>query len=177
MAANRKTFLMTGLFILTIGLWACSKMTKSEDDLPDYLSFDQLEDGYGVENAVEDDCVVFVDSRLISGEDVWKRFLAKAEKKQSCCVRIADFFDADSHFSLCDLSYEDSSFRVNTSTGVSREYNYLNHYEIDIKENDSEDSVMDLYILVDKEDATFDEIQKSYGRIGSYIVYLNKYHP
>lgn len=82
---------MISLFALTIGLCACSKVTKTEDDLPDYISFNQLTEGYEVENAVDDDCVVFVDFKLISGEDIWKTFMTKAGKKQSCCVRIARY--------------------------------------------------------------------------------------
>lgn len=183
MITKGKAFLMISLFALTIGLCACSKVTKVEDDLPDYISFNRLTEGYEVENAVDDDCVVFVDFKLISGEDIWKTFMTKAGKKQSCCVRIARYYSTESYFCLIDLSYEDSFFRVNTSEGVSREYYYLNHYEIDRKDNDSDDSIMDLYILVDKEDATYDEIQKSrassspYGGIDSYIVYLNEYRP
>ena len=71
--------------------------------------------------------------------------------------------------------------RFNTSEGTYGEYKYLNHYEIHIKDGDSDDSVRDLYILVDKEDATYDAIQKSWassvpnGGIASYIVYSNIY--
>lgn len=175
MIANRKTFLVISPLILTVFLCACSKMA---DSLPNYISFDQLAEGYGVEDAAADDCVVFIDSKLISGEDVWKTFVAKAEKKQACSVRIANYISTDSYFFLTDLSYESSFFRVNTSEGTYGEYKYLNHYEINIKDGDS---VRDLYILVDKEDATYDAIQKSWassvpnGGIASYIVYSNMY--
>ena len=176
--AYRKIFLVISTLILTVCLCACSKMA---DSLPNYISFDQLAERYGVEDAVADDCVVFIDSKLISGEDIWKTFVTKAEKKQSCSVRIANYISTDSYFSLTDLSYEGSCFRVNTSEGTYGEYKYLNHYEIHIKDSDSDDSVRDLYILVDKEDATYDAIQKSWassvpnGGIASYIVYSNIY--
>ena len=83
MFADKKIFLTLILFLLAICLCACSEMTKTEDALPDYIDFDQLAEGYGVENAVHDDCVVFADSKLISGEDIWKAFMTNVEKKQS----------------------------------------------------------------------------------------------
>lgn len=109
--------LVISLLILTICLCACSEMAKPEDGLPDYISFDWLAEGYGVENAVEDDCVVFVDFKLILGEDIWKTFMTKAGKKQPCCVRIANYYSTGCYFYLSDLIYESSSFRVD-----AREY-------------------------------------------------------
>lgn len=179
--ADKKPFLTLILLVLAICLCACSEMTKTEDDLPDYIDFDQLTEGYGVENAADDDCVVFVDSKLISGENVWKAFMTKVEKKQSCCVRIAYYNSAEGFFSLRDLSYEDSYFCVNTSEGLSGEYKYMNHYEIDIKSNDSDYSVMDCYILVNQENVTYDNIEKTLassfpdGGVDYYTVYLNVY--
>lgn len=181
MIADRKIFLMKSLFILIICLCACSGMPKTDDNLPDYISFDQLTEGYGAENAVADNCVVFTDSRLISGEDVWKTFIAKVEKKQSCCVRIAKNYSTENNLYLIDLSYEDSSFSVNTSEGLSKEYKYLNHYEIDTKNSEPDHSIIDCYILINQENVTYKEIEKSmissiFGdALDHYTVYFNVY--
>lgn len=179
MIVNRKGIMLISFFVFIIGMCGCSKMTKTEENLPDYVNFGQLIEGYGVEDAVNDDCVVFVDSRLISGEDIWMSFMEKTEKKQSCRVRIAVNYSTESLFYLIDLSYEDSSFCVNTSEGLFKEYKYMNHYEIDMKNSDSDDSIIDCYLLTNQESVTYDEIEKSMASailgdaIDHYIVYYN----
>lgn len=181
MIANRKRFLMISLSVLTMCLCACSEMIKTESSLPDYMHFDQLIKGYGVENAMEDDCVVFVDAKLISGEDIWKAFMGEVEKKQSCCVRIASYYSAENIFSLIDLSYKDLSYYVDISDGLSKEYKYLNHYEIDLKNNDLPDSTIEYYILTNQENVTYDEIERSMisavlgDALDFFMVYVNTY--
>ena len=71
MLAKRNAFLLTGLFIFTICLCACSEIAGTGGDLPDYTAFDQLPEGYGADDAIADSCVVVAESELVSGGDVW----------------------------------------------------------------------------------------------------------
>lgn len=170
MIAIRKIFLMAGIFNLAICLCACSGMGRVEGSLPDYVSLDQLAEGYGIENAVDDGCVVIDDFRLVSGEDVWQAFMAEAGKEQPCRVRIAEHYSTESLFSLADLSYDGSAFRVDTDEGLSKEYKYLNHYEINAENSVSDDSITDCYMLMNQENITYDEFEKSMAGSIAYPV-------
>lgn len=63
-------------------------------------------------------------------------------------------------FDLRDLSFDGSSYHVNTAEGVSEDYRYLKHYEVDIKSSDSDKSVLNSYILVNQEDITYQDIEQ-----------------
>lgn len=160
MFAKRKAFLLAGLLILTICLCACSEIATTGGDLPDYTALDQLPEGYGVDDAIADSCVVVVESELVSGGDVWETFLKKTEKGQSCRVRIARYYGEENFFDLQDLSFDGSSYHVNTAEGVSEDYRYLKHYEVNIKSSDSDKSVLNSYILVNQEDITYHDIEQ-----------------
>ena len=55
----------------------------------------------------------------------------------------------------------DSAFHIDTNEGLSKEYKYLNHYEVNIENSDSGDSIMECYILMNQENVTYDEFEKS----------------
>lgn len=179
MIAKRRIFAMISLFILITFLCACSKSPNTSESLPSYLDLEQLHDGYGVENAVDDRCVVFEDSKLISGEEIWKRFLSNVKEKKSCFIRIAMNYNKDNTLCLVDLSYEDLSFNIKTNDGLSKQYKYLNHYELETKNNDSDHSQIDCYILMNQENITYEEFERSLASsiysdaIDHYIVYYN----
>ena len=165
---------LKGLF-LTVSLIAlvvcCCSCTAA--DSPDYVSFDALPDGYGTEEAIADDCVVFEDLQLTSGQDIWKAFLKNAEKGQSCRVRIANYFGESDSLSLIDLSYQDGSFRMDANYGVAKSYKYLNHYEFSADDGTS----IECYILVNQEDLTYREIEQSMtsSMLGAAIDHYNVY--
>lgn len=75
MLAKRKAFLLACLLILTICLCACSETAGMGGNLPDYTAFARLPEGYGVDDAIADSCVVVTESELVSGGDVWETFL------------------------------------------------------------------------------------------------------
>ena len=179
MISKRKIFGATTLFLLFISLCACSEIDKTGVNLPNYVNFNQLTDGYGVENAVDDGCVVLADSKLISGGDMWNSFITTIEKKQACCVRIARFYSIEDNLCLIDLSYVDSSFSVNTSDGFSATYKYLNKYETNVKSSDSGHSIIECFVLVNQKNITYQEIERAMtssilsndDAIDYYIVY------
>ena len=63
-------------------------------------------------------------------------------------------------FDLRDLSFDGSSYHVNTAEGVSEDYRYLKHYEVDIKSSDSDKAVLNSYILINQEDITYHDIEQ-----------------
>ncbi len=160
MFTKRKAFLLACLLTLAICLCACSEIAGTGGDLPDYTAFDQLPEGYGADDAIADSCVVVAESELVSGGDVWETFLKKAEKGQSCRIRIARYYGEKNFIDLRDLSFDGSSYHVNTAEGVSEDYRYLKHYEVDIKSSDSDKSVLNSYILVNQEDITYQDIEQ-----------------
>ena len=145
-------FLTVSLIALVVCCCSCAAA-----DSPDYMSFDALPDGYGTEDAVADDCVVFEDTQLISGQDIWKDFLKSTEKELPGQVRVARYLSESDSLSLTDLSYQDGSFHVNTNDGSSRSYQYLNHYELQADDG----TPIECWVLVNQEDLTYREIEQS----------------
>lgn len=145
--------------LLTLSLIAivvcCCSCTAAES--PDYVSFDALPDGYGTEEAIADECVVFEESQLISGEKIWKIFLKNVKKENSCRVRIAEYFSESDILSLMDLSYQDGSFQMDTNYGKSKSYKYLNHYEFDADDG----TPIECWVLVNQQDLTYRELELS----------------
>ena len=173
MCANNKMILTGFLLILIMCLCACS----NKDISSAHLSFDQLAEGYSAADAEEDGCIVFEDSKLISGEDIWNDFMITVERKQPCCIRIAQYYSEENNLCLTDLSYNISSFEVSTNEGLSKEYRYLNHYKTDSENSD--DSMIDRYVLTNQKDVKYDEIELSMkssflgDAIDHYVVYCN----
>lgn len=120
-----------------------------------------LDSEYTPGDAVTDNCVVFVDSKIISGHSIWANFITKIDKGLSCNIRIANFSSDNTLFSLIDLSYSGSSFSVLTNDGLSKNYQYINHYEIEADNDEANYSTIDCYILTNQDNITYKDIEKS----------------
>lgn len=141
----------------------CSKVKSRQYGLPNYTSFSKLPANYTLKNAKTDGCVVFENLFLTSGEDKWSKFLKISQSGQAANVRIAKYYskgEKSSSLDLIDLSYDGSIYSINEKDGAYKQYKYLNHYTKKVG-RDADFSILDCYILVNKKDVSYDELEKS----------------
>lgn len=171
----RKILFFSVLLVLLVCICSCAQEEGSGNSMT-YVSFDKLADDYGVDDAVRDGCVVFVDSAVISGDDNWENFITEVDEGKICNIRIANSY-ADDTFFLTDISFNGSSFNVVTNNGVSREYYYLNHCEIDVDDKSSNGSKINCYILTNDQNVKWEDVEQSFASsffqdaMDNYIVY------
>ena len=146
-----------------------------------WVPFDELPEGYTLEDAKEDNCVVNEDGEVTSGKQVWESFLKKTENNEPATVRLVHYYtlgdkenyDEDYYDSIKDdypkmyildlefdgtkyiwTDYSDEEPRVS-------EYKYLMRYE----ENDPPEMATFnsavYYVLVNDNTYTLDDIQWS----------------
>ena len=171
---------------LVLGLLACTLLcvcscsrSGVQKSLPKYSDFSQIAYDYSIDNAIVDKCVVFTDLALVSGGDIWFEFLDMIQSGNVARVRIAQFYTGKVQtYHLSDLSYDGSLFVVTEMAGVVREYKYLNHYSSEAGK-DADYSALDSYILVNKEDLTYDDLERALisstkgDYIDQYRIYVN----
>ena len=111
-------------------------------------SLQKLPENYTLEDAKNDGCIVYEDLDITSGQEAWDEFLASAEAKKSCAVRLY-FYDTldpslynDEHYAelakdypkidICDLSYHRGKFTLTKYENgelTKEEYAYLLYSE------------------------------------------------
>lgn len=62
---------------------------KESSNTIEYIPYEQLPDSYNLENAKLDGCVVFENSQLTSGHEIWHKFEKKAQAGEKAMVRPA----------------------------------------------------------------------------------------
>lgn len=164
--------------VLMLCLFLCSC-----DDSYDYswVPFEDLPEGYTLEDAKEDNCVVNEDGEVTSGKQVWKDFLKKTEKNEPATVRVVHYYtlsgeenydeayydsikDDYPKMYISDLEFDGEKY-IWTSYSDEEprvyEYKYLMRYE----ENDPPESATFnsavYYILVNENTYTLKDIQRS----------------
>ena len=63
--------------------------------MPAYLPRNKLSTGYSLENAITDNCVVFVNSDLAYGQSIWQRFLSLVRTGWNSSIRLARYVTVD----------------------------------------------------------------------------------
>lgn len=160
---------------------SCSRVNKEQENLPNYINFKDLPANYTLSDAKTDECVVFEDLSLTSGEAVWNKFLKMTQNGQGATIRFAEYYTEGevSNLFLIDLSYDGSTYSVADKDEANKQYKYLNHYT-DLARTNTDNLTFDYYILVNEKDVTFDELEKSLFSSNSkdfieqYRIYVNK---
>ena len=60
-----------------------------------YIPYAEIPEGYSLENAKNDNLVVFEDGDITSGQEVWDKFLEITEQGKSYAVRLAFYYTLD----------------------------------------------------------------------------------
>ena len=172
----RKMMFVVSVLLLLMS--ACSEIDSSTDSLPEYTDLDRLDANYEIEDAVTDNCVVFIDSALVFGQDIWNVFLETVAERKSCRVRIARYYSVEDALYLVDVSY-DGVYKIRSNDGDFKQYSYLKHYKFEQDSADEGSSITDCYLLINQEDITYEEIERSMASgiagdaIDHYILYYN----
>jgi len=75
------------LFTLMFSVCGCGN-----NSYPSWIPFEDIPDGYTLEDAKEDNCVVAENNDVTSGKEVWKSFLKKTENNELASVRIVHYY-------------------------------------------------------------------------------------
>ncbi len=164
------------LFTLILSLYGCG-----ERQYPSWVPYEDLPEGYTLEEAKKDNCVVEENGDVTSGKEVWESFLKKTENNEPASVRMVHYYTLgdkerydESYYEsikndypkmyILDLEfdggkyiwtdYSDEEHRVS-------EYKYLIRYDYtDPPEGATIKSAV-YYILVNENTYTWDQIQRS----------------
>lgn len=188
----KRMFILFVLLLLILSIIGCQKKKTVVND-PSKITYETLGD------AIKDNCVVFEDSKLTFGEDLWKTFIQKTNENEVAEVRIVRYYSLEAqedHVSdelykemkqqypllfVLDLSYDGSLYHVFTKEDNKEyryEYKYLNHYTGKAREGAAYNTY-DHYILVNDKDVTYNELEwsllssNSKDHIDHYWVYSN----
>lgn len=162
-------FLISILSLLT----ACSKKEERKPLL-------ELPDNYSLEDAKKDDCVVFENGSISSGQSVWDSFIKKTSEGKASIVRLGYYYTLDDPLKyskeyydeikddypvlyMGDLSFDGNKYLIESMEDgqiFSKEYSYLMKYNGKPKSPSALFSEYTYYVLVNDNTVTWDEIQR-----------------
>ncbi|MBQ2881268.1 MAG: hypothetical protein IJE40_03270 [Clostridia bacterium] len=163
------------LFTLILSLYGCEETSSS------WVPFEDLPEGYTLEEAKKDNCVVKENGDVTSGKEVWESFLKKTENNEPASVRMVHYYTLgdkerydESYYEsikndypkmyILDFEFDGEKYIWKDYSDEEpriSEYKYLIRYE----ENDPPESATFesavYYILVNENTYTLDQIQWS----------------
>ena len=155
---------IAAIMLLLLVLTSCSSTITN---LGGYTPYNDIPDGYTVEDAKADKLVVSEDGNITSGQEVWDEFLAQTEKGEPYMVRLASYFpeiiDEDvQDLYILDLSYDVKEYTLySIQNGKEYTYKYEHLKRFDETEPPTEHSTYNSavhYYLVNDLDVTYDQI-------------------
>jgi len=178
--------LLSLIFLLT----ACTKNSAKS-------SLSQLPENYDLNDAKNDNCVIFENNDITYGQAVWDNFISTTKNGLSATVRLVFYYTLDdpSHYSneyyeeikddypiinIKDLSFDgEKYFNESFEDGklISKEYKYLLKYEGKPSSSAALYSEYIYYVLVNNNTVTWDDIEhgmlssKSGDWIDHFVVY------
>ena len=167
----KKTYALLILFIILTG---CGSNNTS-----DYIPYKEIPLNYTLENAKADNLIVYEDGSITSGQSVWDAFLEKAEKKESCFVRLAYYYTLGepSRYSpeyyeeikddypvmyIMDLSFDGTTYTLySIEDGIEYlpRYKFLKQFTEESPPASATFTKRDMWILVNDNEVTWEQIQ------------------
>ena len=148
---------------LLLMLTGCNKLKEANKN--NYISYHQIPESYSLEDAKKDNCVVFDDLTLTSGEEVWEDFLEKTKKQQEAFIRIANYYAGtnmqEEVMFLSDVYYNGETYHyyyAYQDEEIDQDYLYLLHYQGDLNE-EAIYSKYEQYVLTNDSSLTYEYIQ------------------
>ncbi|ABX43541.1 hypothetical protein [Lachnoclostridium phytofermentans] len=174
------------IFLLT----ACSQNVTR-------VSLNNLSDNYGLDDAKSDNCVIFEDGAITSGQSVWDSFIKKTINSKPATVRLGFYYTLGdpSQYSeeyyekikddypilyIDDLSFDGKKYIIESIEDdelISKEYKYLLKYNGKPNSLNALFSEYTYYVLVNDNTLTWADIEhgmlssQSGDSIDHYLVY------
>jgi len=156
-------------------LSACGSEEKSADK-----PYDEVAVGYTLEEARVDGCVVFEDSDITAGQEIWDEFLAQTGAGKSAMVRLVRYHslpdpqgyapelyeeikDEYPAIYVADLSFDGkvySLFSIEDGETYSRTYEVLSRFEEAARNETLRYTSVVRYVLVHDEGVTWEAIMQ-----------------
>ena len=189
---------VAGLLVLS----ACSpKQTKLDTSLRLAVptSLDKLPHDYNLQQAIADDCVVYEDGDILSGQAVWDAFAEKCESGQDASVRLGFYYtlnkaqvteeyyeqEKDNYplLFIQDLHYDGEIYTLSEIDDEDPtllnhyRYRYMKRYEGEPDSPTASFSSYIYYVLVNDDSVTWDEIMHGMfsSQWGAYIDHRTVY--
>jgi len=182
---------MFSLLVLLIFLTSCSS-----DIIPDYMPYENIQQGYSLENAKRDGLVVYEDGSITEGQTIWDTFIKKTQKGEPGLVRLAFYYTLDNqnispeHYEeikddypvlyIQDLSFDGNSYTlysVEDGKEYTYQYSFLKHYAEILPPATAKFTKREIYVLVNDDKVTWDQIQHGMvsSQFGDYIDHKTVY--
>ena len=185
-------------FILII--FALSSCGDKITPAADYIPYEQIPDNYSLDDAKADDCVVYENGNITSGQIIWDSFIAQT---RPCMVRLAFYYTLGeperydpAHYEeikydypvlyIQDLKFVGSSYNLSWSEGeqeYSFDYKYMKKFTGEPSSSTAIFSDYIYYVLLNDDTVdTWAQIERSmfsshsvdfidYKRVYSYLNY------
>ena len=132
------------LILILFALTSCNNIIP----VADYMPYADIPDNYSLDDAKNDNCVVYENGSITSGQSFWDSFVGQTEKNTPSFVRLAFYYtigDPDRYdpayyeeikddypvLYIQDLKFDGSSYNLSWSEGeekYSRTYKYLKKF-------------------------------------------------
>lgn len=143
-----------------------------------YTAFEDLPNLYSKEEAIKDNCVVYENNKLVSGEEIWKKFIRNSLNGRKSFVRIATILDNEALIGDLVFTGNEYSFYARMNNGkLSAQYKHI--LEVSGKESSSGKTIS-YVIMCNEKNITYSDV--SYQLVGSnseikdknnfFIIYL-----
>lgn len=171
MNLKRLLIKIVSVFVVMIMITSCKKgllIDKNSIDLID------MQKDYTLQKAKTDGCIVFEDSSLTDGKEMWEAFLIKVDNEEAANVLVVYYYSSKDVLYLIDISFDGSDFYVfEVESNTIKQYKYLKHFVSDIVTNPKID-FCEYYMLVNDNSVTLKEIE--WGMIsGQFNDYIDHY--
>ena len=168
------------IFSLLLILTACAPVELPEVSVS-YAPFDERPEGYSLEDAKRDDCVVFENDNITSGQEIWDDFVTLTQARHPAFVRLAfyytlsspDLYDPELYsmiknsypsLHIQDLEYDGEKYTITLiedGQTLSFNYKFMKLFTGDLPSPDPEYSKYTRWVLVNEETMTWARIERS----------------
>ena len=185
------------LFIICAVFFILTSCTKENSPIADYMPYNNIPDNYSLDDAKNDNCVVYENSQITSGQSVWDNFVAQTEEKTPCFVRLAFYYtlgDPERYdpayyeeiqddypvLYIQDLTFDGKRYNlysVEDGQEYSYTYKYLKKFEGKPSSSTAIYSDYIYYVLVNDESVTWEQIEHGMfsSRFGDWIDHKKVY--
>lgn len=153
------------LMSLTVTLSAgCMKIPG----VVDYIPFRDISSEYSIDDARTDSCVVYENSDITSGQEIWNDFAGKASEGKKTMVRLAFYYDREDTLSegprlyINDLFYDGNKYELlslEEGKETRKTYKYMKRYEGTPSSDTAIFSRYLRYVLVNTDEVTWEDIE------------------
>jgi len=151
-----KKILYGGVFVILIliVLLGIAWKYNSNDSSAALIETNQVPNDYSKAQAIEDNCVVYEELELISGDDIWNTFIEKScENDKETSVRVVSFIDNVPYVS--DLVYDGDKYYCYEEGKKSKGHQYIKEVSGTVSASGRTERFV---VLTNDENITYEEI-------------------